>query len=190
MKCFNCKNEIEDDSLYCDQCGAKIFICPDCRVPGKGEGKRCGRCGHPLVDAATLAAPAAVAPKPERETPVSAPGQQATPAPGQPVRQETPSPSVPQPPTRLVCMAENITLDLVDGALLGRVEGIYAPKLRRLEYMSARHATITRSGDCWVIADVGSRNGTAVNGQWCYTPLPFRKGDVVRIANFYDFIAE
>ena len=185
MKCFNCKNEIEDDSLYCDQCGAKIFICPDCRVPGKGEGKRCGRCGRPLVDAATLAgAPAVKMVDP-------APEQPQTPPPGNPQPlPQTPAPETPQPPTRLVCRAENITLNLVDGALLGRVEGIYAPQLRRLEYMSARHATITRSGDCWVIADEGSRNGTAVNGQWCYTPLPFRKGDVVRIANFYDFVAE
>ena len=156
MKCFICKNEIEDDSLYCDQCGAKIFICPDCLVPGKGEGKKCGRCGHSLVDAASL--------------------QQVE--------------NTPKAPTKLVCKAENVTLDLVDGALIGRVEGIYAPKLGRLDYISSRHATLTRSGDCWVIADVGSRNGTAVNGQWCYTPLPFRKGDVVRIANFYDFIAE
>ncbi len=185
MKCFNCKNEIEDDSLYCDQCGAKIYICPDCRVPGKGEGKRCGRCGHQLVDAATLQGPKVVI-----QDPAPNPTPVAPPQPGTPPQPETPAPAAPQPPTRLVCRAENITLNLVDGALLGRVEGIYAPQLSRLEYMSARHATLTRSGDCWVIADVGSRNGTAVNGQWCYTPLPFRKGDVVRIANFYDFIAE
>lgn len=149
MKCYNCKSEIEDDSLFCDQCGAKIFICPSCRIPGKGEGKMCGKCGRELIDAAN-----------------------------------------PQPPTRLVCKAENITLNLVDGALIGRVEGMYASQLGRLEYISARHATLKRGSDCWVIEDVGSRNGTAVNGQWCFIPLPFRKGDVVRIANFYDFVAE
>ncbi|MDE7346443.1 MAG: FHA domain-containing protein [Muribaculaceae bacterium] len=174
MKCFNCKNEIEDDSLYCDQCGAKIFICPDCRIPGKGEGKKCGRCGHSLVDAAALADSAAA----------GSSGSDGSVVP------PVPEPEKPQLPTRLVCRAENITLDLVDGALIGRVEGMYAQKLGRLDYISARHATLTRSGDCWVIADVGSRNGTAVNDQWCYTPLPFRKGDVVRIANFYDFVAE
>ena len=37
MKCFECKADIEDDSLFCDQCGAKIYLCPDCRVPGKGS---------------------------------------------------------------------------------------------------------------------------------------------------------
>ncbi|MDE5791189.1 MAG: FHA domain-containing protein [Muribaculaceae bacterium] len=77
-----------------------------------------------------------------------------------------------------------------DEALIGRVEGPYAPKLGRLQFVSARHARLTREGDHWIIADVGSRNGTAVNGEWCFSPLPFKTGDVVRIANFYDFIAE
>ncbi|MDE6636599.1 MAG: FHA domain-containing protein [Muribaculaceae bacterium] len=155
MRCFNCKNDIEDDSIYCDQCGVRLFICPNCRIPGKGEGKKCGRCGQSLVDASSLSYVDSA-----------------------------------KLPVRLVCKAENVMLDLVDGALIGRVEGMYAPQLSRLEYISARHATLRRGGDCWVIEDVGSRNGTAVNGQWCYTPLPFRKGDVVRIANFYDFVAE
>ncbi len=150
MKCYKCKQEIDSDSLYCDQCGEKIYICPDCHIPGKGEGKRCGKCGKPLVAAEPT----------------------------------------PKAPVRLVCRAENITLDLMDGALIGRVEGPYAPKLGRLQFVSARHARLTREGDHWIIADVGSRNGTAVNGEWCFSPLPFKTGDVVRIANFYDFIAE
>ncbi|MDE5881261.1 MAG: FHA domain-containing protein, partial [Muribaculaceae bacterium] len=54
---------------------------------------------------------------------------------------------------------------------------------------SASHATLKKEGDHWIIADVGSRNGTAVNGKWCFSPLPFRKGDIVRIGNFYDFRA-
>lgn len=176
MKCFICKNDIEDDSLFCDQCGTKIFICPDCRIPGKGEGKRCGKCGHLLVDASKIGT------KSDDTSGQSDPGGQQTPPPVDPVPNQI--------PTRLVCRAEGITLNLVDGALIGRVEGMYASQLSRLDYISARHASLTRSGDCWVIADVGSRNGTAVNGQWCYTPLQFRKGDVVRIANFYDFVAE
>lgn len=186
MKCFICKNEIEDDSLFCDQCGAKIFLCPDCHIPGKGEGKRCGKCGKMLVDAATLTiTQVAETPrlsKPEPVTPTPEP-EKPTPAPGAPIYSGN-------LPTRLVCRAEGVTLNLVDGALIGRVEGMYASQLARLDYVSARHASLTRRDDCWVIADVGSRNGTAVNGQWCYTPLQFRKGDVVRIANYYDFIAE
>ncbi|MDE6410555.1 MAG: FHA domain-containing protein [Muribaculaceae bacterium] len=171
MKCYKCKQEIDSDSLYCDQCGEKLYICPDCHIPGKGEGKRCGKCGKPLVAASEL-----------RDSSVATPTQEpASPTPPEPT---------PKAPVRLVCRAENITLDLMDGALIGRVEGPYAPKLGRLQFVSARHARLTREGDHWIIADVGSRNGTAVNGEWCFSPLPFKTGDVVRIANFYDFIAE
>lgn len=41
--CPNCKEEIEPDSLYCDQCGTALLFCGSCgRV---GLGKRCTHCG-------------------------------------------------------------------------------------------------------------------------------------------------
>lgn len=167
MKCFECKADIEDDSLFCDQCGAKIYLCPDCRVPGKGEGKRCGLCGKKLVAADALTS---------GNSPQDA---------GQTVQE----PPRAQCPTRLVCRAERITLNLQNGAVLGRLEG-YQRDLGRLEYISARHAQVWQEADHWILSDLGSRNGSAVNGQWCYNPLPFRTGDTVRLANYYDFIAE
>lgn len=168
MKCFECKADIEDDSLFCDQCGAKIYLCPDCRVPGKGEGKRCGLCGKKLVAADALTS---------GNSPQDA---------GQTVQE----PPRAQCPTRLVCRAERITLYLQNGAVLGRLEGPYQRDLGRLEYISARHAQVWQEADHWILSDLGSRNGSAVNGQWCYNPLPFRTGDTVRLANYYDFIAE
>lgn len=193
MKCYNCKAEIEDDSWFCDQCGVKLYICPDCRIPGKGEGKRCGKCGKPLVEAKTLAQ------KPT-ETPVVPPEQPVVPPQGgqtggsQPVTppgggQPPVRPATNEAPTMLICDAQNVTLQLVDGALIGRVYGLYSSQLAGLQFISASHATLKKEGDHWIIADVGSRNGTAVNGKWCFSPLPFRKGDVVRIGNFYDFRA-
>lgn len=168
MKCFECKDDIEDDSLFCDQCGAKIYLCPDCRVPGKGEGKRCGLCGKKLVAAEALTS---------GNSPQDA---------GQTVQE----PPRAQCPTRLVCRAERITLNLQNGAVLGRLEGPYQRDLGRLEYISARHAQVWQEADHWILSDLGSRNGSAVNGQWCYNPLPFHTGDTVRLANYYDFIAE
>lgn len=163
MRCYDCKSEIDNDSLFCDQCGVKIYLCPDCRVPGKGAGKRCGRCGNHLVAASELSA--------ARSQPQC-------------------PPRLSQLPQRLVCHVEGVTLHLADGAMIGRMEGQYAQQLAHLKFISARHAFLTMKDDHWIITDVGSRNGTAVNGQWCYNPLPFRKGDTVRIGNFYDFIAE
>ena len=43
--CPICKEEIDDDSHYCDQCGQALFFCQQCgRV---GVGRRCTYCGGP-----------------------------------------------------------------------------------------------------------------------------------------------
>jgi len=47
MQCPFCKAFIDDDSIYCDQCGKEIFICPKCNKPGKG--KMCIHDGTPLI---------------------------------------------------------------------------------------------------------------------------------------------
>lgn len=168
MKCYHCKQQIDDDSLYCDQCGEQIFICPDCGIPGKGAGKRCGQCGKPLVAAGSKAA--------------SAPQTGSTPPPD--------TSSSPRAATRLVSHEMGLTIDLSDGLVLGRLEGRYASMLAPLKFLSARHASIRRDPQGWIITDEGSRNGTAVNGQWCFSPLRFNIGDTIRFANSYDFIAE
>lgn len=165
MRCYHCKQQIDDDSLYCDQCGEQIFICPDCGLPGKGAGKRCGQCGKPLIAAGS-------------ETTSS--------------RQHSQNmePQAKQPATRLVSREMGITIELSDGLVIGRLEGPYARMLAHLKFLSARHASIRRDRQGWIIADEGSRNGTAVNGQWCYSPLHFDTGDTVSLANSYDFMAE
>lgn len=47
INCPKCHAQIEEDSIYCDQCGIELFVCPSCGVHGKG--KRCTQCGQPLV---------------------------------------------------------------------------------------------------------------------------------------------
>ena len=45
--CPNCKEEIDDDSHYCDQCGQALLYCKSCgRV---GMGRRCIHCGGLMV---------------------------------------------------------------------------------------------------------------------------------------------
>ncbi len=163
MKCYHCKQEIDDDSLFCDQCGEKIWICPKCHIPGKGEGKRCGLCGNILVDAAAPSSPKA-------PSGVSSAAAVAA--------------------SQLVSREMGLTIELSEGLVLGRLEGRYASVLAPLKYLSARHASIRRDAQGWIIADEGSRNGTAVNGQWAYSPLHFGIGDTIRLANAYDFVAE
>jgi len=49
MQCSSCKEIIDDDSCYCDQCGEQIFVCTVCGRPGKG--KRCVLDGKEMIQA-------------------------------------------------------------------------------------------------------------------------------------------
>jgi len=49
MQCPSCKENIDDDSRYCDQCGERILVCSSCGRPGKG--KRCIFDGKELIPA-------------------------------------------------------------------------------------------------------------------------------------------
>jgi S1-C subfamily serine protease len=50
--------------------------------------------------------------------------------------------------------------------------------------VSARHATLTRHGDQWVLRDLGSRNGTFLNGRSVNTPTVVRAGDRITFGRF------
>lgn len=47
--------------------------------------------------------------------------------------------------------------------------------------VSKDHAEIARHGESWQIKDLGSRNGTRVNGVEAAKPLPIREGDLVEV---------
>ncbi len=47
--------------------------------------------------------------------------------------------------------------------------------------VSKSHAEIVRAGDGWLIRDLGSRNGTRVNGVEAREPTPIKDGDVLEI---------
>lgn len=47
LTCPDCKSNIDEDSLYCDQCGNELKVCPDCGVLGRL--KCCTQCGAKLI---------------------------------------------------------------------------------------------------------------------------------------------
>jgi FHA domain len=71
--------------------------------------------------------------------------------------------------------------DLSQGAVLGRGDAADI----RLEdpFASSRHARIDRQGDVLVIEDMGSTNGTYLNGQPLSGPQPLHPGDRIRIGD-------
>lgn len=168
-KCYKCGADIDSDSLFCDQCGAEQYVCPKCHIIGKGPNKRCGMCGSPLV-----------------------------PATGQQDKNSTQQQGAAQQQgaTRmasyLVCQAEQVSIPLMNGAVIGRTAGDYANILGKCVYISGMHARLTQNGSVWSITDLGSRNGTKVNGVACQpnVPMAFKTGDTIKLGAFYDFRAE
>jgi hypothetical protein len=73
-----------------------------------------------------------------------------------------------------------VAYDLMDPVMLGRGD----VELRLGDpFASSRHAKITRQGRTVVIEDLGSTNGTYLNGQPLTGPQPLHDGDRIRIGD-------
>ena len=140
IHCANCESEIENDSLYCDQCGREVLHCVSCRLPGKGS--FCENDGGDLKPARSFGS---AAPAPLKEVKVAAP--------------EVPQSVVPA--LRLVNNKLGIRLEIVQGAILGRTKGGYAAQLGALTSISGQHLVFRCDGQgSWSCQDLGSSNGT------------------------------
>lgn len=231
--CPKCKQPIEDDSWFCDQCGTELMVCPSCRTIKRGM--TCNQCGTKLVTAKAFAQNGGsvkdpttppvgntqnvgptptpnVNPNPVSQPPTSFVGQH-TPNTGQPMpntgqqmvtsgqsiadmntdRTMRPGATPPPPPPRqpqakpehLVCQNPPIRLGIGEGAIIGR-RGSYAQVFAGQGYVSGNHARLqyNASGQFEVV-DLGSTNGTFVNGQQLAPNMPrvVNVGDIVKFAN-------
>jgi FHA domain len=71
--------------------------------------------------------------------------------------------------------------DLSDGALLGR--GDQADIRLEDSFASSRHARLVPQGGVMVLEDLGSTNGTYLNGEPLRGPQPLHVGDQIRIGD-------
>jgi hypothetical protein len=71
--------------------------------------------------------------------------------------------------------------DLSDGALLGRGES--ADIRLQDTFASTAHARLVPQGDVMVLEDLGSTNGTYLNGEPLRGPQPLHVGDNIRIGD-------
>jgi pSer/pThr/pTyr-binding forkhead associated (FHA) protein len=78
-------------------------------------------------------------------------------------------------------LAPGSAYDLSDGALLGR--GDQADIRLEDGFASARHARLVPQGDVMVLEDLGSTNGTYLNGEPLRGPQPLHAGDRIRIGD-------
>lgn len=194
-KCYKCGADIDSDSLFCDQCGAEQYVCPKCHIIGKGPNKRCGMCGSPLVPATGQQGNNSTQQQGAAQPFAGAAQQQGAAQPFAGAAQQqgaTQQQEATRMASYLVCQAEKVSIPLMNGAVIGRTAGDYANLLGKCIYISGMHARLTQNGSVWHITDLGSRNGTKVNGVACQpnVPMAFKTGDTIRLGAFYDFRAE
>lgn len=134
MICLQCNSQIEEDSLYCDQCGAEIFICELCGKPGNG--KRCIHDGRLLISRKTATQTKDVVQSSSIEDPVI-------------VQKE------------LILQNRTVHLDLKINkeVVIGRVKGDFCDVLGKYSAISSKHAKISFNKE-WQVCDLGSTNGT------------------------------
>ena len=194
-KCYKCGADIDSDSLFCDQCGAEQYVCPKCHIIGKGPNKRCGMCGSPLVPATGQQGNNSTQQQGAAQPFAGAAQQQGAAQPFAGAAQPqgaTQQQEATRMASYLVCQAEQVSIPLMNGAVIGRTAGDYANLLGKCIYISGMHARLTQNGSVWHITDLGSRNGTKVNGVACQpnVPMAFKTGDTIKLGAFYDFRAE
>ena len=166
IQCPDCRQIIPEDSAFCDQCGKELNWCPECKRPKRGT--ECPVCGSDLIPGRKYLA-----------------GDYAKPAassgPSSSVISSSPSSVIPSEasvsPAALVGNGWRLTLQ--EGPF-GRRGGIW-PELSTCQYVSGSHGNIVKAGADWVIEDVGSTNGTYVNGARIQRQA-LKKGDRVKIA--------
>ena len=174
MICAFCKNEIDSDSFFCDQCGKEIKVCPQCGTPGKG--KICTEHGQKLISAkerneqkSPSGQPAKTPDVNTQKIPEEEPHLVAT------TRVEThdqPVQNSGTPELRLVNNAINFNLLIETGDILGRKKGRFADKFFEYKQISGGHAKIDYDGANWRITDLDSSNGTKYSGQQLPANVP------------------
>lgn len=181
--CPNCKEEIEELSHFCDQCGQELSYCSSCgRV---GIGRRCTQCGGLMMSADDY--------QQRDSSRVSVSG-------GSSVSfvQTTHSPSMRTPDVAPVVSGTgmptltlyNPSLDIrmvgVNGAVIGRRQGPYQQLFEGNMYISGVHAQLIYKPDTgWCIIDKHSSNGTKLNQRDLLpdVPMSIKSGDIVTLAN-------
>ena len=183
--CPNCKEEIDDDSRYCDQCGQALLFCNRCgRV---GIGRRCTSCGGLMVSYDEYRKHAEES---QTQFSLSMTSSSVTQASNIQTsrRMEPMMMGVPQgiPALMLYNMSLNIRIQGINGAVIGRRQGPYASYFENNRYISGVHAQLKYNAKTgWCIVDKHSSNGTKLNQRPLQpdVEMSLKNGDIIGLAN-------
>ena len=175
--CPTCREEIENDSHYCDQCGQALLFCNQCgRV---GLGRRCTHCGGLMVspDARQAQNQAEMSARANFSTNMST---------GMGVSQSGVQQRGGMPVLTLANDSLNIRIVAMNGAIIGRRKGPHTQFFEQHAYVSGVHAQLQYKGESgWCVTDKHSSNGTKVNQRTIQpdVDMSLNNGDVLTIAN-------
>ncbi|MBQ9215846.1 MAG: FHA domain-containing protein [Prevotella sp.] len=173
--CPSCREEIEDDSHYCDQCGQALLFCNQCgRV---GLGRRCTHCGGLMVSPDNRSGSNAGA---------AAPGSAGLVSNMSIDNVSHTSGTHGIPVLTLANESLNIRIVAMNGAIIGRKKGPYVPFFEQHAYVSGVHAQLKYiAGMGWSVTDKHSSNGTKLNQRPVQpdVEMTLNNGDVLTIAN-------
>ena len=182
--CPTCKEEIDDESRYCDQCGQALVYCISCGRVGKG--RRCIYCGGLMVSAEELLN--------NRETSHTSLGTfssriitSGNSTLGSDGSMVTTAGNYQRLPV-LTLYNGNLDIRIVgqNGAVIGRRQGPYSQFFQDNMYISGVHAQLVYNKESgWCIIDKHSSNGTRLNDRDLLpdVPMSLKNGDMVTLAN-------
>ncbi len=180
--CPSCKEEIDDNSHYCDQCGQALLYCNRCQRVGIG--RRCTHCGGLMITPDELARQAM-----QSNTAFSgsfSTGFASQASLSQGFATARPQQGKGMPLLTLYNDSLNIRLEGINGAVIGRRQGPYTQYFAQNMYVSGVHAQLKYNSQAgWSIVDKHSSNGTRLN-QHSLQPdveMSLKSGDIVTIAN-------
>ena len=173
--CPTCKEEIDNDSHFCDQSGQALLFCDRCG--SVGIGRRCTHCGGLMVAPSGGSAEGdpgmSESLKMEMATSRSVRGNQQQGGNGVPV-------------LTLANDSLNIRIVGINGAIIGRRTGPYSHFFDKYPYVSGTHAQLKYSVHTgWCVVDKHSSNGTKLNQRNLQpdVDMSLSNGDVLTIAN-------
>ena len=184
--CPNCKEEIDDDSHYCDQCGQGLLYCEKCgRV---GLGRRCTSCGGLMITPDEFLNPAKNKASLSSSVSTGFVSQDFATNRGEKTLPGGGHSRMPQGIPQLVLYNDSLNIRFlgINGAVIGRRQGPYAQFFQQNMYVSGVHAQLKyNSISGWRVSDKHSSNGTKLNEHQLQpdVEMSIKNGDILTIAN-------